>query len=222
MHYHGHRKRLRARLKSAPEQLADYEVLEALLGYALPRVDTKPMAKELLRRFSSLRGVMQAREDELLDVPGIGQGAADFFFLLQEFFARHAESGPRSREELTSPEAVAAMARERLGKLAHEEVWAAFVNSANKLVAWERLSMGSIDSSFVNPRDILERALKLKAAGFILVHNHPAGTPRPSNDDLAYTKRLDQASRTLFIRFIDHIIVTDSACYSMQSEGILL
>lgn len=221
MHYHGHRKRLRARLKSAPEQLQDYEVLELLLGHVLLRADTKPLAKELLARFSSLRGVMQAGEEELREVPGLGPGVADFFFLLHEFFARYSESGPRRREELATPEAVAAMARERLGKLAHEEMWVAYVTNSNKLLAWERLARGSIDGACINPRDILERALKLKAAGFILVHNHPAGSPRPSGNDRDYTKRLDQAARTLFVRFVDHIIVTDDACYSMQNEGFI-
>lgn len=222
MHYKGHRKRLRAKLKSSPEQLNDYEVLELLLGYVLRRVDTKPMAKELLLRFSSLRDVLQAREEEILAVPGLGPAAADFFFLLQEFFARHLESGPRFREELATPEAVAVMARARLGSLTREEVWAAFVNNSNKLIAWERLSQGSMDHSYISPREILERALKHKASGFILVHNHPSGNATPSADDHTFTRHVDQAARTLFVRFLDHVIVTDNACYSMMTEGFLL
>ncbi|MDL2216781.1 DNA repair protein RadC [Desulfovibrio sp. OttesenSCG-928-M14] len=222
MHYQGHRKRLRAKLKAGPEQLNDYEVLELLLGYVLRRVDTKPIAKDLLTRFSGLRGIMLAREEEILEVPGLGQAAADFFFLLQEFLARHAESGPRTRTVLATPEAVALMARARLGKLTHEEIWAAFLNNSNKLIAWERLSRGSMEHAFISPREILERALRHKAAAFILVHNHPAGEAMPSADDLAFTRQVDQAARTLLVRFLDHVIVTDNACYSMMSEGFLL
>ena len=82
LHYQGHRKRLRARLADAPEKLTDYEILELLLGYAILRRDTKPVAKELLARFGSLRGVIEAQPERYLDIPGIGEGVAGFMALL--------------------------------------------------------------------------------------------------------------------------------------------
>jgi DNA repair protein RadC len=142
-HYLGHRKRLRARLVDAPEKLQDYEILELLLGYAILRRDTKPIAKELLTRFGSLRGVIEAPPERYLDIPGLGEGVAGLMALLREFTPRYLESRVRKREELCSPEAVAAMARERLGRLAHEEIWVAYVDNSQRLVAWERAVRGT-------------------------------------------------------------------------------
>ncbi|MDR0338845.1 MAG: DNA repair protein RadC [Desulfovibrio sp.] len=217
-HHDGHRKRLRERMQSGPENLKDYEILELTLGTVLPRGDTKPVAKELLRRFSTLRGVIQAREKDLLAVPGVGPGVVNFLSLLRELIPRYIESGVASRLSLCAPEAVAAMGRERLGHLAHEEVWAAFVNSGNYLISWEKLTRGSLSSIAVNPRDIIERGLLLKASGFVLVHNHPGGNARPSIADLDLTKQLEHAADTMRLRFMDHVIVTDQEAYSIMES----
>jgi DNA repair protein RadC len=220
-HYQGHRKRLRARLVDAPEKLQDYEILELLLGYVILRRDTKPIAKELLARFGSLRGVMEAPPERYLDIPGIGEGVAGLMALLREVTPRYVESRVRKREELCSPEAVAAMARERLGRLAHEEIWVAYVDNSQRLVAWERAVRGTYGTAPVNARDIVERGLLLKATGVILVHNHPGGNAKPSGADANLTRHLEMSTRTVGIRFVDHVIVTDDACYSMMSEGFL-
>ena len=220
-HYLGHRKRLRERLESMPEALQDYEILELLLGYVILRRDTKAAAKELLARFGSLRGVLEARPEAYRDIPGLGDGVIGFLRLLREFVPRFVESRVLRREALCSPEAVAAMARERLGSLAHEEIWAAYVDNGQRLIAWERAAQGSYGMSPLNPRDIVERGLLLKATGFILVHNHPGGKAKPSGADLELTRQLDLAAKTLFIRFVDHVIVTDGECYSIMRDGLL-
>lgn len=222
MHYHGHRERLRARLFDAPEKLNDYEILELLLGYVILRRDTKPIAKELLQRFKTLRGVVEAKPDQYLDIPGLGKGVVGFFRLFQEIIPRYVESAVISRQELCDPESVARMARERLGKLDHEEIWIAFVDNRNRLMRFDKASHGTVGSSMLNPRDIVEHGLVYKASGFILVHNHPSGDPHPSGADIEITKRIEKAARTVFLRFIDHVIVSDSGCYSMMDEGMLI
>lgn len=222
MHYHGHRERLRERLADAPEKPPEYEILELLLGYVIKRRDTKPMAKELLARFGSLRGVVHARPEEYADVPGLGRSAAAFITLLKEFLCRYAESPVRRRETLCDPAHVAAMARERLGGNAHEEVWVAYVDSSNRLVHWGKCAHGGISAAHVNSRDIVEKGLALKAYGFILVHNHPGGDPRPSQFDRELTAQLAMAARTVFLRFIDHVIVCEDAAYSIMTDAFLV
>ena len=217
-HYHGHRQRLKDRLKDSPEKLGEYEVLELLLGYVILRRDTKPIAKELLQRHNSLRGILDAKPEDLMGIPGIGPGVIDFMHVLQEVMARYAESRIQAKNELCSPEAVAAMARQRLGKLAHEEVWVAFVDNRNRLISWEKFAKGSVNASSVHPRDILEKALAHKASGFIIVHNHPGGDPSPSDSDLIFTQQVEKAARTLFIRFLDHVIVCDTEAYSITAN----
>jgi DNA repair protein radc len=220
MHYHGHRERLRERLMDSPQKLKEYEILELLLGYVIKRSDTKPMAKALLDRFGTLRGVVQARPKEYMDIPGLGKGAAAFFTLLQEFLARYAESPVRSRELLCDIQSVAAMARERLGGLAHEEMWVAFVNNSNYLVSWEKCSHGGIDFVAIDNRALMERGLELKATGFILVHNHPGGSPAPSRNDRDLTEQLERLSKGFFLRFIDHVIVSSDSCFSLKSNEL--
>ncbi len=220
-HHHGHRERLRERFLSEPEAPPDYELLELLLGYVILRKDTKPMAKDLLEAFGSLRGVLDAKSDEIKEIKGIGDGVGNFLALLREIMNRYAESPLRLRESLCSPQEVAAVARRRLGRLGHEEVWAAYVDNRNRLISWERASKGTINASAIYPREIMERALRLKAAGVIIVHNHPSGNSSASGADLEITRRLQHAAGTLNIRLLDHVIVTDSDCRSLLEEGLL-
>ncbi|MDR0816517.1 MAG: DNA repair protein RadC [Desulfovibrio sp.] len=212
----GHRARLRARLERDPSVMADYEVLELLLGYGLTRKDTRPLAEDLLRRFGSMRGVLDARPDELMHVVGFGPGLMAIWRVLRELLARYAASAVRRREELATPQAVAKMARARLAGCPHEECWMALVNSRNGLIAWERLRRGSISAVPVHPRDVLEVALAHKASGIILVHNHPGGSPEPSGADLTLTEELRQLAPRMGLRFLDHVIVTEGDCYSIM------
>lgn len=220
-HYHGHRERLRQRLESAPDKLQDYEVLELLLGKVLTRKDTKPLAKELLTRFQSVRGVLDAKPSELREVPGFGPALESFWQLLRELQARYAESPLRRREYLTSPGAVAEMARSRLAGREHEETWIAYVDNKKRLIAWEQNSKGTLDSAPIFPRDIVERALRLKASGFVLVHNHPGGDTEPSGADLSVTEHLKRSAQVLGLRLLDHIIVTDNAYHSLLNDDLL-
>ncbi|HCR12071.1 MAG TPA: DNA repair protein RadC [Solidesulfovibrio sp.] len=220
-HYLGHRRRLKDRLMENPRALADYEILELLLGYVNVRRDNKPLAKELLRRFGSVRGVLLAREEELRGVPGIGPGALEFVTLWREAWARFHEQPLRERALLNSPDIVAEMARARIGANEREEFWMALVDTKNRLIGWEQVSQGTIDQAVIYPREILSVAIRHKASGVILVHNHPAGDPRPSSDDVAFTRRIVSAARELDVRVLDHLVVTAGGYFSFQAEGML-
>ncbi len=221
MHYHGHRKRLRERLENSSAQMADYELLELLLGYVLQRQDTKPLAKDLLDRFQSMRGVLDAPKTELLAVVGFGPSLALFWTLLNEIRCRYAEAPVRRREVLATPEAVGEMARLRLASCQHEENWVAYVDTQNRLLQWEMANRGTLDHTMMQPRDIVARALALKASGFVLVHNHPGGNARPSKADLQATNMLKEAARQVGLRFLDHVIVSDSSCFSVFKDGLM-
>lgn len=220
-HAHGHRKRLRDRLETASHALADYEILELLLGSVILRRDTKPLAKDLLQRFGSLRGVLDARPQELTAVPGFGPALLAYWKLLRELMARYAEAPARWRMELCSPQAVAYMAKVRLAACDHEELWIAYLDTQNRLLAWEMAAKGSVHTVPLYPRDVMARALELKASGLILVHNHPGGSPKPSGADLDLTQKIRSAGEPLGIRLTDHVIVTDDICYSMVEDCII-
>jgi DNA repair protein RadC len=218
-HYHGHRQRLRERLLRDPLELADYELLELLLGVVITRRDTKPLAKELLKRFGTLRGVMNARPEELRKVEGFGPALEAFWSLWREMWARVREAPVQERTSLTSPQEVAELAMARLGNSPAEEFWMVAVDNKNRLMGWERISKGTVDQAPVYVREVLAMALKRQASGIILVHNHPGGDPKPSAQDVELTKRLVSSSRDLGIRVLDHLVVTDGSYYSFQAEG---
>lgn len=204
-----------------PRALADYEVLELLLGYVNVRRDNKPLAKELIARFGGVRGALLAREEELRGVPGIGSGALEFVTLWREAWARFHEQPLRERALLNSPELVAEMARARLGAKEREEFWMALVDTKNRLIGWEQISQGTVDQAAIYPREILSVALRHKACGMILVHNHPSGDPRPSAEDIALTRRIAGAAREVDMRVLDHLVVTAGGFFSFQAEGMV-
>jgi DNA repair protein RadC len=220
-HYHGHRLRLKERLRTEPGALADYEVLELLLSYARPRCDTKPTAKALLARFGGLSGVLRAGEEDLLDVEGLGEAQTLFLQLIREFLARMEEEPVRRREVLSSPNKVADLARARFGSSRTEQMWVALVDNKNRLMSWKQISQGTVSEAPVYPREVLALALRSQAGGVILVHNHPGGDPSPSGQDMEITRRIARSGLELDVRVLDHIIITEDSFFSFQERGLL-
>lgn len=220
-HYHGHRQRLKAKLVRDPRLLADYELLELALALVLPRRDTKPLAKELIERFGSLKDAVMAHPDQLEGIQGVGDGVKAQWVLNQELFARLGEAAARRGEALSDPARVAEIAKARIGNKNVEEFWAAFLDSKNRIITWEQVSKGTADGTPVFPRSIAATALKHEATGVILVHNHPGGDPSPSMEDVTVTESIKSALEALSIRVLDHFIVTDCEYYSFNEQGRL-
>jgi DNA repair protein RadC len=220
-HYLGHRKRLKERFSQDPEQLADYELLELILGYGLPRKDTKPLAKELLSRFGTIKGVLKAKPSELREINGFGPGLELFWRIWSEFLSRTLEASLPEKLTLSNPKPVVDVAISRLGNKEKEEFWIALVDNKNRLISFKQAFEGTVDQTAVYPREILSLALEHKASGFILVHNHPGGDPSPSSQDRTLTHRLEKLSSELGLRLLDHIIVAEEKYLSFKAEGLL-
>ncbi len=220
-HYTGHRKRLKERFSRQPDLVSDYELLELLLGYGLPRKDTKPLAKELLTQFGSLKGVLTAQAHELRSVQGFGPGMEIFWKLWQEFWARLHEDSLREKRIVDSPYIVAELARTRIGFSSKESFWVALVDNKNRLILFTRAGQGTVDQTPVFPREILQIALTHDASGIILVHNHPGGDPTPSSQDIELTTRLKKSASEIGLRIMDHVIVAEDRYYSFQAEGLI-
>ncbi|WP_045222567.1 RadC family protein [Desulfonatronum thioautotrophicum] len=220
-HYLGHRKRLKERLAREGQGLADYEVLELLLGYALPRRDTKALAKALLAQCGSLRGVYAASPERLATVPGMSPSVNVLLNIWREFWGRGQEGLIQEREVFSHPRTVADFAIARLGHERTEQFWVALVDNKNRLIHWQRVSQGTVDQTPVYPREILRLVLHHQASGLILVHNHPGGDPKPSVQDQELTKRMQRAAQEMDIRVLDHIVVTDTDYFSFQAQGLL-
>jgi len=220
-HYLGHRQRLKDKLALNSQTLADYEILELALAQVLPRRDTKPLAKELIERFGSLKDAIMARPDQLDGIKGVADGVKAQWLLIQEMFARMGEATTRSGTPLSDPTEVAQAAMARIGNKGVEEFWTAFLDSKNRVIAWEQVSKGTVNATPVFPREILATALRLEAASLILAHNHPGGDPTPSTEDVILTGKIQTTARELDIQVLDHIIVTDHDYYSFNEQGRL-
>jgi len=219
--HEGHRERLRQRFLRSPKIVDDYELIELLLAYVFRRSDTKPLAKALVGEFGSIRAIIDAPLEIIQKISGLGPAVSTFFSILRELFARYTEAPLINRVAIASPEAVAQMAKIRLAGVTHEEVWVALVDNQNRLLKWHQLVKGSVSSSPIYPRDVFAIALEYKASGIILVHNHPGGSHKPSPLDEELTVRIHDIAQTLDIRFLDHIIITESSCYSIRQHTIL-
>jgi DNA repair protein RadC len=218
--YLGHRKRLRERFrKNGTEGMHDYEVLELLLTYAIPRKDVKPIAKDLLKRFGSLSGVLDAGQKELEEVANIGPISSTLIRLVKETCGIYLAEKMRNKDVLSSPQAVLDFARVKLAGLPHEAFMVIFLNAKNKVLDYKVLQEGTVDRAVIYPRRMVEEALAHHAAGIILVHNHPSGDSEPSPEDKQLTRSLTEAARTIDLRVLDHIIVgKEGYCSFLESR----
>jgi DNA repair protein RadC len=220
-HYWGHRGRVRERvLKGGIEPLADYELLELLLFYAIERVDTKPLAKKLLERFGTLGDVFAAEPAQLREFE-IDQRTLVLFKALRETGRRLAERKVKDMPVLTNWHQLLDYCHAALAHEKTEQFRILFLDRKNVLIADEVQQRGTIDHTPVYPREVIKRALELGAAALILVHNHPSGDPKPSRDDIEMTREVKAAAEALGISVHDHLVIGRKGHSSFRSLGLL-
>ncbi len=202
---------------------AEHEVIELLLTLAIPRSDVKQQAKALLKRFGSLRGVLDAPLTELRSVPGIGEVAAISLKVIRESATLYLQEASGEAEVLRDPERLGDFWRMRIGHLKHEVFAVAYLDSAHRLLrdGVETLQEGTIDRAAVYPRRVVESALKRQAAALVLAHNHPNGNVEPSAQDKVVTRAIVLAAETISLRVVEHLIVSASETFSFRKAGLL-
>jgi DNA repair protein RadC len=221
-HRYGHRNRLKSRfLKTGRESLADYELLELLLTYAIPRKDTKGIAKDLLVRFGSFASIFDQPVERLQEVKGIGPYTATFFIAIKEFMVRYLEQELEYTETISSPNDIAKFIQSHIGANPRENLMVLCLDDAKKLVYHECVIEGTVDRAPFYPREIMKAALIYNATSLILVHNHPSGDPIPSENDHIITKKLEEISSAFDISLLDHLIVTPRKSFSIKTGALL-
>ena len=220
--YIGHRRRIKDKYKkSGIDGWLDYEVLELVLSYAVARKDTKPIAKELMTRFKTINGILDADSKELKSISGISEHTTLFLNLLKDIAILYLENGLHNKDLLSSPELVFDYLKASLKGCVDEEFKTLFLNGRNQLIAVETLQTGTVNRSVVYPRKLVERSLYHHAVGVIIAHNHPAGTLTPSKEDCALTKSVKDALKTVEISLLDHIIIGGNDYFSFSSKGLI-
>ena len=221
-HYLGHRERLRERLlKTGAEGLHDYEILELLLTYAFPRKDVKPLAKKLLMHFGGFANVLDASAEELQKVPGLTPRSALLLPLVKEASGAYLAEKMKQKDLLTSPQAVVEFARVRLAGRVNEVFMVIYLNTRNEAIGYEIIHEGTLNSSVVYPRRIIEGSINYNASGLLLIHNHPSGHTDPSPEDKHITQVIMKAARTMDIHVLDHIIVGKGGYFSFAENHLL-
>lgn len=218
----GHRGRLRDRLIAAgPESLADHEIIELLLTLAIPRRDTKPLAKALLREFGGIGPLVTADAESLKRVPGMGDTAAAAIKIVQAAVLRTLQDEVKDRPVLGNWQGLLDYLRADMAHRINECVHVLHLDSRNHLIRDEIVSEGSIDQSAIYVREVVRRALDFGSAAIILVHNHPSGDPSPSKQDIAITRDIVDACKRLGIAVHDHVIIGRNGHTSLRSQGLI-
>lgn len=220
----GHRQRLRDRfMRTGLDGFAEHEIVELLLTLAIPRRDVKPAAKELVRRFGGLRGLLDAPVEDIRTVPGIGDVAPVALKIVRETAALYLRKEGEAAPFLGDAGKLVDFWRMRLGGLRNEAVQVAYLDAGYRLVrdGVETLAEGTIDRAALYPRRVVESALRRGAAAIVIAHNHPNGVAAPSDADTTLTRAIVRALDTVSIRLLDHIIVAGDTHFSFRNAGLL-
>ena len=218
----GHRRRLRDKfVSSGLKGFADYEIIELLLSLGTPRRDCKAAAKECIRRFKTLRGVLEAPPEELQKIDGIGPHNSFGVRLVQEVAREFLKGRIIEQPAFESAQAVFDYLYHSMRDLKRELFKVLYLNSQNRIVGTEDLAEGTVTGASVAPREVVAGAIRNSAAALILVHNHPSGNPEPSKSDRQVTRDLVYAAMVMQMKVLDHIIIGDNAFYSFAGDGLI-
>lgn len=219
----GHRQRLRERYaKTGISALADYEVIEMLLCMLISRVDVKPIAKNLLTHFKNLRGILDASEDELLNISGLGKNSVIGLRFIKELISLyHTNELQVGGETISTIEKLIKYFRSKIASEQNEVLEMICFDTKLKIIGETsiRLVEGTVNTANVDIRKIIETAIKCGASSIAIAHNHPSGDPRPSLEDIRFTRKLSSACKPISLNLIEHIIVAKPACYSFRKDG---
>lgn len=221
-HRKAHRTRLRDRFRQGgADAVPDYELLEMILYRALPRGDTKPLARQLLIAFGDLNHVLAAPEARLREVPGVGDRVIFELKLSEAVAHRMARAKILKKPVLSSWDALLAYCQTAMAHQNVEQFRILFLDRKNVLIADERQAEGTVDHVPVYPREVVKRALELNASALILVHNHPSGDPTPSSADIDMTEAIRAAADVLGIVLHDHLVIGKAQELSFRAQGLL-
>jgi len=221
MVHEGHRQRLKNKFqKQGLEAFEEHEILELLLFYALPRKDTNETAHLLIEHFGSLKGVFEADIRELEEVEGLGNHSATLIKMMPEIARRYFISTNSSVRLKTIGDAATFVKSILFGK-PNEELYIFCLDMRYKLIHYEKIAEGSIDSLVAYPRKIVACALRHNASHIILAHNHPTGQPNPSSKDIETTIQVLEAIKPIGVHLVDHIICADNQFYSFTAQKLI-
>ena len=222
MEHEGHRERLRQRYKK--EGLASFlphEALELLLTYAIPRIDTNPLAHRLIGKFGSFSAVLEASPAELQQVEGVGPQAATLLSMMLPVLRMYQQEKLLPRHRLNVYDDLAAYCRTLFLGVGIEKFYVLCLDTKLQLLASVMISQGTPSEVSVQPRMVLQELMRHNATGAVICHNHPSGSMKPSQEDVALTLEIQHILSSVGIRLYDHVIVCGNRDYSFNAHHLL-
>ncbi|WP_336156233.1 RadC family protein [Fusobacterium polymorphum] len=225
----GHRERIKEKfLKNGIDGFAEYEILELLLTYCIPRKDTKPIAKELLNKFKSLDNVFKADFDKLSAVDGLGKNSIAFLKLIGDLPSIIYKDELKNKKlidketlKISNKDILLKYLRNKIGYEEIEKFYVLYLSSSNEVIEFEENSVGTLDRSSVYPREIYKKIINLNAKSVILAHNHPSDNITPSKCDIELTNEIAKGLKNFGALLIEHIIITKNSYFSFLEEGLI-
>lgn len=214
----GHRERIRHRVRTEGlDNFLDYQVLEYALSFVIPYKDVNPLAHTLIEQFGSFSGVLEADEEDLRSVKGLGDVSAHFLTSILKMYSYYEKSKSKQVTYLTNPlETLSFVKKLFKGKLV-EELYVICLTPKNKIIKVEMVSSGTVSSANVNMRAITDLISRNKVNNIIVAHNHPKGNSEASIEDDKFTKALTTTLAINNCHLLDHIIVGESGYYSYRN-----
>ncbi|WP_274362618.1 RadC family protein [Paenibacillus thermotolerans] len=201
--------------------VSNSELLAILLRTGTRNEPATALAARVLKECGGLRGLVDMSVDQLRQMRGIGTAKALQIHAALELGRRLARSVQEETPAIRSPQDVARLVTEELRYLKQEHFVCLFLNTKNHVIGKETLSVGSLNSAIVHPRELFRAAIKRSAAAVICVHNHPSGDPTPSKEDIELTNRLSEAGSIIGIDVLDHVVIGDNRYVSLKEQGHL-
>ena len=229
----GHRERVRKKfLENGFNGLEDYEILELLLFYVIPRKDTKAIAKELIEKFKTLANVLKADTLELKTINGLGDVAITFLKMIgalpEKIYENELknkklfkENNSENKYKITDKEFLLTFLRNKIGYKNVEKFYVIYLSSSNEVITFEESSSGTLDRSSIYPREIYKRVIMENAKSIIIAHNHPSGNTCPSKCDIDITNEIAKGLKNFGALLIEHIIITRDSYFSFLEEGLI-
>ena len=225
----GHRERIKEKfLKNGIDGFAEYEILELLLTYCIPRKDTKPIAKDLLNKFKTLDNVFKADFDKLSVIDGLGNNSIAFLKLIGDLPSiiykdelKNKKLIDRETLKILNKDILLNYLRNKIGYEEIEKFYVIYLSSSNEVIEFEENSVGTLDRSSVYPREIYKKIINLNAKSIILAHNHPSDNITPSKSDIELTNEIAKGLKNFGALLIEHIIITKNSYFSFLEEGLI-
>ena len=220
----GHRARVKTRFLNnygVNTSYDDYELLEIILFYSIPRRDVKPLAKKLLQKYGTLAGILSSTKENLLQNKGVSENTLVLFHLFKVTNTHLLKKSVKNSHIIKNWDNLIDYCFMKMAHEAKEMISVIYLNVKNIVIQDEIIQQGSINSSAIYPREIIARCLDLRASSIILIHNHPSGDANPSVEDIEMTKDIQKTLSSANIKLHDHVIVANSGILSLKNLGLL-